>query len=841
MFRNQNLCNQLLEVYIMKLRKYAILIVALLVVVAIACFAVGCKNHEHSYTWEQTTPPTCTGEGVETGTCECGNVTTRPVDAIGHNWGEYVVTNNPTSDATGEITVTCSADATHTHKAALPVLSNAGYTVTPDGKDMYDIYSYKVVDEVTGEAGQVVSFEVCVHEHSYVWETVSEPTCTSAGLKKGICSNEYCGDVCEESIATIPHDWAEDVEILKEPTFDGTGLAQVQCSYDTTANHIHTYVLPSLSTYWKNHSEDGDVNDVVYNGWDGTVDAENDAVMHYTLSIYDQSLGNESNSNNYKVVVDVSASQHVHVYGEYEVVKNPGMETGLAVSSCCIFPDHEKQTVSLPKVLGAKNSYEFEEIDGKVYYTYTKKDVVVKGSYDAPTCISIKTGMYKGETYATVYSDGDTIKLQVGDVAQTISLYTPIIGKTFKDLNITVTDLSGNSIPFVTDPFLGIESSIGGVLIAVSTTDTAYYKSYYAGAYLLTIDAGNGLKSTFTVEPIYLAPSPSSLDNAQLLPQIWNALQGAWNFVNGTETIYAGVDLYIGAGSSNSLVDTSVTAIVENANGEDVTADVIVGSKSLGGKNGILFATSVEGVYTVYLTSTRMPSYTINFDVEVKGKPLPSELFNTDYVFATTNNTSKYTLIFTEINNDDANMTSTGVATLVMESIGTTKIPFTYTYGASGCEFVASNGSDRGFVLRMNNSYEIVLSYYDDFEEEEVELLLTKRASFINSLVGSYYFKNNTNIESTDMKVYVTVNQGGVYKLNITAGYFVCINVNSDTIPSYTECDYRVGKDGTGDGEPELKIVLSEGDTVIIYNFGGFTSTLEITYEGPVVDSTEGE
>ena len=59
--------------------------------------------------WTVTTEPTCTEPGVETRTCSrCGETETRPVEALGHNWGEWAVTTAPTCTEAGVETRTCS-------------------------------------------------------------------------------------------------------------------------------------------------------------------------------------------------------------------------------------------------------------------------------------------------------------------------------------------------------------------------------------------------------------------------------------------------------------------------------------------------------------------------------------------------------------------------------------------------------------------------------------------------------------------------------------------------------------------------------------------------------------
>lgn len=67
----------------------------------------------HDYVWTETTHPTCTDPGVETGACSrCAATATRPVDPLGHNFDESIEANVTVVDATctetGKKTVKCS-------------------------------------------------------------------------------------------------------------------------------------------------------------------------------------------------------------------------------------------------------------------------------------------------------------------------------------------------------------------------------------------------------------------------------------------------------------------------------------------------------------------------------------------------------------------------------------------------------------------------------------------------------------------------------------------------------------------------------------------------------------
>ena len=80
--------------------------------------------HEHSYSEEVTTQPTCTEDGIKTFSCSCGDSYTEPVAATGHSYDNGVVTTNPTCTEAGAKTFTCSqcAEGTtgHTKTETVP-------------------------------------------------------------------------------------------------------------------------------------------------------------------------------------------------------------------------------------------------------------------------------------------------------------------------------------------------------------------------------------------------------------------------------------------------------------------------------------------------------------------------------------------------------------------------------------------------------------------------------------------------------------------------------------------------------------------------------------------------
>jgi len=105
----------------MKTNFYRFIAIAIITMAFIALSMTGCGSndpepqHTHDWQWVETTAPTCETAGVETETCTmCGATRgTRPVSALGHDWGDWEQTKAPTTTEDGEETRTCKHDPTH--------------------------------------------------------------------------------------------------------------------------------------------------------------------------------------------------------------------------------------------------------------------------------------------------------------------------------------------------------------------------------------------------------------------------------------------------------------------------------------------------------------------------------------------------------------------------------------------------------------------------------------------------------------------------------------------------------------------------------------------------------
>lgn len=110
--------------------------------------------------WKVTEKATCTKKGVETGTCPCGNVSTREIPMKDHTVGKYAVTKEPTCTEKGEKKAVCTG--------------------------CYQDFTEEI--KATG--------------HTYgKWTVEKEATETEKGLKVAVCT--ACGDKKEQTIPVI--------------------------------------------------------------------------------------------------------------------------------------------------------------------------------------------------------------------------------------------------------------------------------------------------------------------------------------------------------------------------------------------------------------------------------------------------------------------------------------------------------------------------------------------------------------------------------------------------------------------------------------------------------------
>jgi hypothetical protein len=158
--------------------------------------------------WTQTTAPTCTEEGVETGTCTRDGITTAtraiPVNLDAHDWQQ---------------------------KSGIP----ATCTTEGNGQRKCNICAKEEILEIFTALG-----------HIYAWVTTTAPTCTTAGIETGTCTRDAT-HTNTRSIAIDPnaHGWGNNWIITTPPTTVQGGIETDTCTHNTS--HIRTRTITAVT------------------------------------------------------------------------------------------------------------------------------------------------------------------------------------------------------------------------------------------------------------------------------------------------------------------------------------------------------------------------------------------------------------------------------------------------------------------------------------------------------------------------------------------------------------------------------------------------------------------
>ena len=204
------------------------------------------NDHVHEYgEWTVTKEATCSAEGEQSRTCECGSVEKEAIPATGiHAYGEWFVTLEPTCVTDGEKSSEC-ADCGDVKTETVPATNEHIYgewkvtkeaTCTVDGEQEHTCSICGDTEtEVINAAG----------EHTFgEWVIVDEATETSAGLREHSCT--VCGAVEAEEIPMLaPHEhvFGEWV-IVDEATETSAGLREHTC---TVCGAVEAEEIPMLT------------------------------------------------------------------------------------------------------------------------------------------------------------------------------------------------------------------------------------------------------------------------------------------------------------------------------------------------------------------------------------------------------------------------------------------------------------------------------------------------------------------------------------------------------------------------------------------------------------------
>ena len=277
-------------------------------------------SHSHSHAVESIVEPTCTEQGYTVYICKCGDTYKADyTDALGHDWGEWVIVKKPTTYSEGleqRLCQRCGEEEErsidklpsggggggHSHSYSVdtviaPTCTEKGYSVylcrcgrtyNADYKDAldHDWDEWTIVEPATedaegtekrvckrNDAEEERSIPKLPHSHSHAVESIVDPTCTEQGYTIYRCP---CGDTYNADYKdALDHDWGE-WEVIKQPTTTEEGTEKRVCSRGDAEEEQSIDKLPDepssvvVTYHWKaqtwNGCDDVDGRFIWHNG-----------------------------------------------------------------------------------------------------------------------------------------------------------------------------------------------------------------------------------------------------------------------------------------------------------------------------------------------------------------------------------------------------------------------------------------------------------------------------------------------------------------------------------------------------------------------------------------------
>jgi len=191
----------------------------------------------NAHDWQQLsgTAPTCTIAGNGTRKCNlCKKEENGALPALGHIYGNYEVTKEPTCSDEGIETATCSRDSSHTTTRAIPIdpnehdwqqLSGTPATCTTEG-------SGKRECKLCNKEETLNIIPALGHNYAN-WMPTTAPTCTTAGDETGTCTHDP-SHTTTRPVPAIGHQWANKWTITTPPTVVQEGIETDTCTHNTS-------------------------------------------------------------------------------------------------------------------------------------------------------------------------------------------------------------------------------------------------------------------------------------------------------------------------------------------------------------------------------------------------------------------------------------------------------------------------------------------------------------------------------------------------------------------------------------------------------------------------------
>lgn len=184
-------------------------------------------GHTHSYTAKVTKEATCSANGIRTYTCSCGDTYTESIAKTAHSYADTV--SKAACSTQGYTTHTCKVCGYSYKDSYTPALGHSWGTwvTTKEPTEKATGTAERTCSRCGARESKTLDKLASSHVHSYTSKITTPATCGTTGVRTYICS---CGDAYTETIAkTNSHSWGSWVTI-KQPTVNSEGYAERKCS-----------------------------------------------------------------------------------------------------------------------------------------------------------------------------------------------------------------------------------------------------------------------------------------------------------------------------------------------------------------------------------------------------------------------------------------------------------------------------------------------------------------------------------------------------------------------------------------------------------------------------------
>lgn len=799
-----------------------------------ACGNDGNSSHQHNYeNWTVTTPPTCTEQGVETGTCAAdGATTTRPVaiDPDAHNYGDWTVSVKPTATAEGTATRVCANNASHVDSVTLPVLSEENYTVTVK-REGIKTYTYK--------SDTSVSFDVV--ECDSVSQAANVAAANKSAVASGAVSYTYAGSYTYTDSYTYEYEEGYS-HIVTLSDYGNTDEWFIEDGDEVTC-FVSDYGAGFDGAKKNSNGDSGKIDGVALSPYalgDGysvkTYGAEGLLSKLYTIAT------ENGNDDLTETVVDgtysfsfswanTAASRYSEISVSFTLADDGSLAT-LAVEADNYDGNYNYTTWT------TEPQYEENGETGK----YQLKEGATVSSTETISFTQSTTPNEEGNPFdfdaiyigsltltngdATV-TEGDTLEMTAGESLVLGFGYTPDTANFSLD-EITVWKVYNDGVT----PDTQLYSYYGDVTASVSTSDqTITFNSTTAGEYQIKVKTNNvTLSFVISVEaaPLTGLNSKIYLYNQSYQAKAWTTAEQA--------TVYAGKPLCLYVEAANAGADGSYTVSVTSDNAANAT--LTAGTYYY--QEGYQFVASAEGTYTVTFVATSNPEITKTVTVTVKATPTDAEMAkvlsgNYEGTVGNRNGTVNVEVAFTPASEGAANGTVTVKAENAYGSLVTDGTDtYTYSYADGTLTTTKTEGNGNGVQLRLSEDYQLE-AYFESYGSTYSATLEAVTVVVPDLLTDTAWSYDDYTMTFTNGKMNLTVGNdsaSAVYTLDETTGAITFSNATStiyawsasSEAPMGGKATIEDGKvtavsiylyDGTADDDVERTFTAKQADHVL--------------------------